>query len=279
MMAVVLGLSLGGLAAIAGQCPKTGDTKGSTAELPPPPVDLPAVPAKVSSPATVPPPLPDLPPAPPAKVEPIPTPPVLPDAIPSLPPPMTKPETPVVPPPSVIPAGGLEPPKLEPAVPNPPASQPDKASSPMPVLPPAVDHTLDQPSPTTSSAPTAALPPATVSAAAVHQHKFRILLRVGEGEPNFEVRCGDDLVLKVICQKVDLKSPEQGNGPTMVRASGQVRFAGFGAEGTSEELSFLAGTAEVLLSGDVKIRVKDKLGRVESEFFTDAVKYKLDPCK
>jgi hypothetical protein len=106
--------------------------------------------------------------------------------------------------------------------------------------------------------------------------KFRIILRVGEGEPSFEVRSGDDLVLKVVCENVDVKSPEKGRGPSSVKASGKVRFAGFGAIGTCEELSFLAGSGEVAMTGTVRIQVKDKLGRIESELFAESVKYKLD---
>ena len=106
--------------------------------------------------------------------------------------------------------------------------------------------------------------------------KFRIVLRVGEGEPTFEVKNGDNLVLKVACEKVDIKSPEKGNGPSEVTARGKVRFVGFGAEGTCEELKFFAGTGEVSMSGDVKVQVKDKLGRVESELTSATLKYKID---
>jgi hypothetical protein len=106
--------------------------------------------------------------------------------------------------------------------------------------------------------------------------KFRIVLRVGEGDPSFEVRSGDDLILKVVCEKVDVKSPEKGQGLSAVKASGKVRFAGFGAIGNCDELSFLAGTGEVTMTGAVRIQVKDKLGRVESELTTESVKYKLD---
>jgi hypothetical protein len=106
--------------------------------------------------------------------------------------------------------------------------------------------------------------------------KFRIILRVGEGEPTFEVRTGDDLMMKVVCEKVDVKSPDKGQGPSAVRAAGRVRFVGFGAEGTCDELSFLAGTGEVMMAGRVKVQVKDKLGRVESEIASDKLNYKLD---
>jgi lipopolysaccharide export system protein LptA len=106
--------------------------------------------------------------------------------------------------------------------------------------------------------------------------KFKIILRVGEGEPLFEVRHGDDLVMKVLCEKVDIKSPEKGQGLSAVTATGKVRFVGFGAEGTCDSFSFLAGTGEVVMAGNVKVQVKDKLGRVESELTTDKMQYRLD---
>ena len=105
--------------------------------------------------------------------------------------------------------------------------------------------------------------------------KFRIVLRVGDGEPSFEVRHGDSLVMKVTCDKVDIKSPEKGQGSN-VTATGKVKFVGFGAEGTCDSLSFLAGSGEVALSGNVNVKVRDKIGRVESELNADKMQYKLD---
>lgn len=120
----------------------------------------------------------------------------------------------------------------------------------------------------------ATMPPA--AATITQPSPFRIVLRVGEGEPTFEVKHGDNLMLKVACEKVDIKSPEKGNGPSEITARGKVRFVGFGAEGTCDELKFFAGTGEVSMSGDVKVQVKDKLGRVESELTTGSMKYKMD---
>jgi hypothetical protein len=111
----------------------------------------------------------------------------------------------------------------------------------------------------------------TTAAATTPATKFKIVLRVGEGEPLFEVRHGDDLVMKVLCEKVDIKSPEKGQGLSAVTATGKVRFVGFGAEGTCESLSFLAGTGEVLMTGNVKVQVKDKIGRVGTHHRQDAV--------
>jgi hypothetical protein len=154
-------------------------------------------------------------------------------------------------PPAVVGTGGMQPPT---------ASTPDLA-------PPAHVEPLGVPKgPTTPS-----VPPAAAGAM-----PFRIILRVGEGEPTFEVKNGDNLVLKVACDKVDIKSPEKGGGLSEVTARGKVRFAGFGAEGTCDELKFFAGTGEVSMSGEVKVQVKDKLGRVESELTTGSMKYKID---
>ena len=90
------------------------------------------------------------------------------------------------------------------------------------------------------------------------------------------MKYGDNLVLKVACEKVDIKSPEKGTGLSEVTAKGKVQFAGFGAIGTCDELSFMAGTGEVRMAGNVKVLVKDKLGRVESELTTATMKYKID---
>ncbi len=141
-----------------------------------------------------------------------------------------------------------------------------------PVRPP-VKLGLPEPDTTTTLVKPVSTAPVTTMAAAT---KFKIILRVGEGEPLFEVRHGDDLVMKVLCEKVDIKSPEKGQGLSAVTATGKVRFVGFGAEGTCDSFSFLAGTGEVVMAGNVKVQVKDKLGRVESELTTDKMQYRLD---
>ena len=164
----------------------------------------------------------------------------------------------------VVPISGAQP---VPELPSP--GKPSSAAAPALPLDTPVVNEVPPSKPT--AAPTEA---GTVKVGAV---KYRILLRVGEGEPTFEVKSGDDLVLKVACEKVDIKSPEKGAaGLSAVTARGKVRFAGFGVEGTCDELSFMAGTGEVSMSGEVKVQMKDKLGRVESELSTSTLKYKID---
>jgi hypothetical protein len=192
---------------------------------------------------------------------------------PTLPPPPAPPVTESTNLPMVPPASTASPEPM--SVPASPPSVPVEVVKPVP----ASEAVIDAVPAVVKPAVVKPAPVATVPAVAVTpSHKYRILLRVGEGEPNFEVRCGDELVLKVACEKVDIKSPEKGNGPSAVRASGRVRFVGFGSEGTCDELSFLAGTGEVSMTGNVKIQVKDKFGRIESELSTDAMKYRIDPC-
>lgn len=327
VMAGVLGLSLGGLAAVAGPCPKpetpapaggparssSGDVAGQSAPLmlppspvpdasllpplPPPPTGTelpagssppPAVPASSvppsASPASPPTSAPAMPsprppvgdanpvrePALPSPAE-APSPPVAPAVPAPPPPPPVTTEVPPPPPPPPVPAPG---PMTEPAAGVAPAvAVPAAVVKSGPVV--AGTDKVETVPAAAKPAPAAAVVPASATTAG---HKFRIFLRVGEGEPNFEVRCGDELLLKVACEKIDIKSPENGNGLTAVRAAGRVRFVGFGAEGVCDELSFLAGTGEVNVSGNVRIQVKDKLGRVESELVTEQARYRIDPC-
>lgn len=342
MMASVLSVSLGGLATVAGQCPKPDANKGSKnpaempisadnqvaqaappagpiPKVPPMPPSLPSVDALPGSPALPPPGLPT----------PLPTPPGLPPAVnvelpgSGLPQPLPLPTaqmpethskkhegavnpppmTPMLPPggptsPTPPPAlGGVEPQMpgtslapTPPSLPLPAVNVGKPGPNALPNTPPLPEAGFGSPQsgpalsgsyvPGTPSEATTAVKPAptVVPASSVSNavSKFRIVLRVGEGEPTFEVRSGDDLVLKVVCDKVDIKSPEKGSGPSTVKAAGKVHFVGFGAEGTCDELAFLAGTGEVSMTGNVKIHVKDKLGRVESELSTETVKYKID---
>jgi hypothetical protein len=320
-MAGILGITIGGLAAIAGQCqspdtkPVASDEAPVAAEAPKPkakptpaPADLPALPEPVKVPA------PAIPSAQPLLPTPVPVAKTSSESLPALPaPPMTIEKN--VDLPQVLPAAAAAPPMVPPAPTEPSPKQTDplvgapmavpptpvaRPTSPMPssefATPssvPVFSTDLDVPArssrkPDPTSVPVTPSP--TVPANALHTSatvaptaavavptKFRIILRVGEGEPMFEVRHGDDLVMKVLCEKIDIKSPDKGQqGLSEVTATGKVRFVGFGAEGTCDTFSFLAGTGEVAMSGHVKVQVKDKIGRVESELIADQMRYKLD---
>ena len=291
-----LGLSIGGLATFGGQTPKPADSplmvRADEKPLPPPPsVAQPVSPAAIvlpTVPSVVPPSFPGTPPSAPV-IE-----------LPGLPLPDSKPTETKLPPSTkpvttmdlaVLPVSGVTLPPL-PSAPPPPisalSSNPPVTPSlpPMPkpspfVLPELPDSLppMPKPSPFVSQELPPSLPPMpapTAPPVTVSPSKFRIVLRVGNGEATFEVRHDDDLVMKVVCEKVDIKSREKGQGPSSITATGNVRFVGFGAEGSCESLSFLAGTGEVSLVGNVNVKVRDKIGRVESELHADKMKYKLD---
>ncbi|MFO0805145.1 MAG: hypothetical protein U0791_18725 [Gemmataceae bacterium] len=198
----------------------------------------------------------------------------------------------------VVPVSGFEPavPPAQPSLPPTPVASPATPSTvakptptPEPALP-VVEYTKPATPPMAALAPSApnanattpsvsapaVLTPAPTVPVSTVPSKFRIVLRVGAENPSFEVRHDDDLVMKVVCDKVDIKSPDKGQGPSNVIATGKVRFVGFGAEGTCDSLSFLAGTGEVSLTGSVNVKVRDKIGRVESELNADKMQYKLD---
>jgi hypothetical protein len=335
LMAGILGVSIGGLAAAASQCPKFDKTKGrqpeatakADAKVPPagaptapaPALELPTVPQLAPAGSTA--PAPTIPPAPtpPAPSVELPKPADVTPPAPSLPPipakpadpkppEVTKPTTPSAPttplidlippaptkPPEAKPTTPPAPPTLDPFVVTPKtipsvppttagATQPSNPGAPVasppnttPAVPPVGAPDFPTLPPRAEVPPPPPLTPQPSPPAPVAETKFRILLRVGDGEPMFEVKNGDNLVLKVACEKVDIKSPEKGGGMSEVIARGKVRFAGFGAEGTCDELKFMAGTGEVQMTGDVKVQVKDKLGRVESELSTATMKYKID---
>ena len=295
VMTGVIGVSIGGLAALASQNPRpdvvasapmipAAKPAPAPLELPPPAPSLPVVPPTLDLPPSV----PVVPPTVPAK--PTIELPALPETsnfekmLPSKPPevkvPATKPtDLPVLPVSGVFPTPVFVPDAV-------PATPPVSAPLAITVSPAVAPPTVPSTAPTTFTAPTTPPPPAVpptvltltepAAPAIAVPSKFRIVLRVGEGEPTFEVRHNDDLVMKVACDKVDIKSPEKGTGPSNVIATGKVRFVGFGAEGTCDSLSFLSGTGEVSLAGNVNVKVRDKIGRVESELNADRMQYKLD---
>jgi hypothetical protein len=281
----VLGLSIGGFAAFGGQPSRpevlvVADNKPTMPPAAPAPTDV-ALPVVPVIPTTSPAPVkeetkPSTKPAVEAPALPLPDPKPLETKLP--------PTTPARPMevPVVLPASGTIPPAVAPSALS---SLPDTpAVAPMPpptlLLPatgkPTAAAELPTTPPVAEIAPPKATPVAPTPVAAAVPTKFRIVLRVGSGEPSFEVRHDDDLVMKVVCEKVDIKSPEKGQGPSNVTATGKVRFVGFGAEGSCDTLSFLAGTGEVSLAGNVNVKVKDKIGRVESELNADKMQYKLD---
>jgi hypothetical protein len=106
--------------------------------------------------------------------------------------------------------------------------------------------------------------------------KLKLLLRVGDGQPRFEIRntASSDLLLKVYGEKVEMQSPNDGRSSLAgVTAIGRVRFTAPGIEGTCDHLTILSATGEVLMKGN--IRMKTKHGRSWSEMTAEKMVYQI----
>lgn len=119
-----------------------------------------------------------------------------------------------------------------------------------------------------SSSPT--LPEPTTTA----EKKLKVILHLGDERPRFEVRDGDDVYLKVLCERVDVKSPgENGENMSVLRATGKVKFTTPGGEGTCDELMLTAGTGQVTVQG--KVAFKYNWGKVETTVSGNSMTFRL----
>jgi hypothetical protein len=110
--------------------------------------------------------------------------------------------------------------------------------------------------------------------AKVEEPAVRVLIHLGTGQPKFDVMAGDDVLLKAVCDNVDIRSPSaNGAGVTPLKAGGKVRFSAPGCEGTCDNLTVLPSTGEVELAGNVKVHCR--MGKGETEINAATMKFKL----
>ena len=157
-------------------------------------------------------------------------------------------------------------------------------SAPAPALVPAtpVEPRVLPTTPTPTSTPPLPIqtPTAPRPASKVAQvQKLKMLLRMGVGMPRFEIRnaTGEELLLKVYAEKIEMKSAPEGVKASPlagITASGKVKFTSSGIEGTCDELSILSGTGEVMLKGNVHMKTKLK-GKSWSEMTADKMIYQI----
>jgi hypothetical protein len=203
-----------------------------------PPVIAPPTPADPMVPKVVAPepPKPDVPKAPPADLD-----------------------IPIVP----KPAGDPPPPlRVDPAAPTTPVAPP------APVKPEAL---LTPPPPATKTPPAPAAAPAKSESS-----KLKMLLRMGDGQPRFEIRNvgTTDLLLKVYGEKIEMQGPPDSKATLAgVTAFGRVRFTAPGMEGTCDQLRILSGTGEVLLEGH--IHLKTRYGKMTNEMTAEKMVYQI----
>jgi hypothetical protein len=154
-------------------------------------------------------------------------------------------------------------PQPEPIVPTPiagslppPVSPPQVAAD---TLPPALPRDLPQ----GAQSP---LPSA--------EKKLKVLLHLGDERPRFEVRDGDEVYLKVICDRVDVKSPsDRGETMSVLKATGTVTFVTPGGEGMCSELCVVPGTGQVIVAGQVAF--KYSWGKAETTVSGDRMTFRL----
>jgi hypothetical protein len=271
-----------------------------SAKQPQPPVELPPPAAEPAAPAAPQLPVPGTPPATvvtPAELPALPLPPVTEDKkvtpasgtapAPMLPdapkPTLPAPEGPKVAVPS------LETPKPAPALPVP---EPTKLSpAPAPAVP---SPELPKPAPLTPTAGTQAPalpltpqpePPARTEtpppppgpqpdAPPMAEKKLKVILQMGDERPRFEVRDGDEVYLKVVCDRVEVKSPsDKGEMMSTLKASGRAAFVTPGGEGVCDELTVVPGTGQVVVTG--KVSFKYNWGKVETTVSGDRMTFRL----
>lgn len=195
----------------------------------------------------------------------------------------SKPEAPKSPadtmPPSVkVPAADLTPPPplksdpppgIKPPVPPITVPTPETKPDATPLMPPAVPvEPLKAPEsvkvPLDSASPKAA------------ETKLKMLLRMGDGQPRFEIRntVTTELLLKVWGEKIEMQAPPDARSTLAgVTAVGRVRFTAPGIEGTCDHLTILSATGEVLLKGN--IHLKAKYGKTWSEMTAEKMVYQI----
>jgi hypothetical protein len=308
-LACLLALGIGGLAVCAEECIRGGtpagrETRRAKAEPPavaaapsnavalPPPADskdaeplilpmapvtqptivIPAVhtppvdPSTSSKPALSPPisTLPSLPtPDPLAKAVDLPPPPpmIAPklDAVPTgSPMPLDIKPTPSLPPPPTIPVA----PKFDP----PPAPLP---MAPIQTAPPALATPVTPPVPAIPAQPAGAAKPAAATG------QYKLFLRMGgTGQPHFDIRDGDQLLLKVSCEQIELHGAhDAASGLPGLTATGKVKFHGSGLDGTCDQLTIVSMKGEVALKGGVRLTCYR--GTTGSQVVAESVMFQL----
>ena len=315
LMAGVLGLSMCGLAALAepacrsvGLTRRAEDTQPVDPEKPtdagkPVPLPVPATPpADTAVPPPVIPPVDDkkadaLPPPIPVEVKPVPMPakndPKAPPAFdpklleevaktqnPPVPLPTLKEEKkgdalPPIPGPTPVPLPSPPqpnpvPPVAEPApVPAPPVTQPIvRVKDEKPALPPEgkVVDPLVPAKPDPAAEAVKGLP---------NGKKLKVTLHLSDDKPWFEVKDGDDLVLKVTADGVNLTAAADGKKAAAgtLTAVGGVTFRTLGGYGTCDELQVVPGTGEVVVNG--KVSVTSNWGKSETTATADKMTFRL----
>lgn len=298
LMAGVIGLGMCGLAALAEPACRT---VGLTRRADDPKPDEPK-PTEAAKPL----PLPDAPlPTPPATTE-VPPPVILPvtDSKPpvpaALPVPMPAKNDPKTPPvmdpkafedvtkalqPTPVPLPTLPTPTTPPPATTPPAPKfdfhttaPVPVTPPVPVATPVVPVKGEVPAPPEAKVDVAPLAkpdtvPAEAKAAPFNGKQLKVMLHLSTEKPWFEVKDGDELVLRVTAESVNLMAAADAGKPAVLTAAGGVSFRTLGQSGTCDEVQVMPGTGEVVVKG--KVTVTSNWGKAETTATAEKMTFRL----
>ena len=118
------------------------------------------------------------------------------------------------------------------------------------------------------------VPPIAQVVATATDKKLKVTLQMDENNPKFEVRDGDEVVLKVVSEKVDVTSPKtKGELWSTLKATGRVKFMTPGGDGFCDELQVVPGTGEVIAVGHVKFTYN--WGKVETSASAEKMNFRL----
>jgi hypothetical protein len=171
----------------------------------------------------------------------------------------------------VPPTIDLVPVKNEKPEPVTPLPAPDKKADTPPPAPPSEKKAEPVPPPVFSEPPPAAVPP---KPAGVMSKKLKVMLHLSDDKPWFEVKDGDEVVLKVTAEAVQLNATaEKGRPAGVLVATGSVTFRTLGGYGTCDELHVMPGTGEVVVTG--KVTVTSNWGKAETTATADKMTFRL----
>ncbi len=111
------------------------------------------------------------------------------------------------------------------------------------------------------------------AAGVVSAKKLRVMLHLSDEKPWFEVKDGDEVVLKVTADAVSLEAAVSGKATSTLTATGGVTFRTLGGFGTCDELRVVPGTGEVVVTG--KVAVTSNWGKSETTATADKMTFRL----
>jgi hypothetical protein len=152
---------------------------------------------------------------------------------------------------------------------------PTPAVAPMPMTPPVANPMLPPPPPVvpakaeSTNKPAGAKPIATPG-------QYKVLLRMGgTGQPRFEVRDGEQLLLKVTCEQIELHGAQDGTAALPgLTATGKVKLHGSGLDGTCDQLTIVSAKGEVAMKGNVHLTCYR--GNTSSQVVAESVMFQLN---